>query len=606
MVMAPRRKKTRGTVGGKTTSTAGSQQVPTCAFCDLPHSDDINGELLTRNGLHVHYFCMLFSSGLHQRGEEDDPLRGFMEADVRAELRRGNRLICCFCKRKNATVGCCLRACKKAFHMPCGVERDCLLQFFGDFRVYCAAHRPRQNVVPLEREGTSLCSICSEEMVHPSVDVLVTPCCRQMFHRKCIQRQAISAGSHFFRCGHCNNQEAFQREMQDHGIYVPDQDASWEREPHAYEDLLYRYQHCDAPRCSCPLGRSHHQEDGRWRMVVCDSCGSQGVHASCGNVAGTHWICADCRQIITRKIYNAAQKEEQLAAITSDLASEDGSSQHRRRQQQRRRRRATRLISSDEGRVCGVDNGGFSHGSEETSTHSLLQANFAPRPSPLAPLSSTTSRSTDVPSLAMTSEHTGYSAVPTSSVQGQTYRERNSQMSRRQKKILKELEKMTAELSTHVDILKKLEMSSYSLQAHAQNARPVDCGVLDVLPLTSHEGLQELENRLCTAQSRANLVSCLSTIGGSSPQDSMHHVMQRCMQDSYAQKFSMTGRKGKKPFMSLQLFSAMIEAVKKNFPDATDMMLRSYAADWLHYAPSRFQRSIGMHQRMPAVPARVA
>lgn len=296
MVMAPRRNKTRG----KATAAAGSKQVPRCAFCDLPHSDDINGELLSRNGLHVHYFCMLFSSGLHQRGEEEDPLRGFLETDVRAELRRGNRLICCFCKRRNATVGCCLRACKKAFHMPCGVDRDCLLQFFGDFRVYCAAHRPRQNVVPLERDGPSLCSICSEEMVHPSVNVLVTPCCRQMFHRGCIQRQAMSAGSHFFRCGHCNNQEAFQREMQDHGIYVPDQDASWEQEPHAYEELLYRYQHCDAPRCSCPLGRSHHQEDSRWRMVVCDSCGSQGVHASCGNVAGTHWVCADCRQIITR------------------------------------------------------------------------------------------------------------------------------------------------------------------------------------------------------------------------------------------------------------------------------------------------------------------
>uniref|UniRef100_A0A224YVN5 PHD finger protein n=1 Tax=Rhipicephalus zambeziensis TaxID=60191 RepID=A0A224YVN5_9ACAR len=88
--------------------------------------------------------------------------------------------------------------------------------------------------------------------------------------------------------------------MQDHGIYVPDQDASWEREPHAFEELLFRYQHCDAPRCSCPLGRSHHQEDGRWKMVVCDSCGSQGVHASCGNVGGSHWICTECRQIINR------------------------------------------------------------------------------------------------------------------------------------------------------------------------------------------------------------------------------------------------------------------------------------------------------------------
>lgn len=305
--MAPRRKRAR-LDRYKAVAPAGTEPEPTCAFCGLPQSDDIIGELLSsRTGLHAHYFCMLFSSGLHQRGEDGEPLRGFVEADVRAELRRGSRLMCCFCKRRNATVGCCLRACKKAFHMPCGMAKECLLQFFGDFRVYCAAHRPRQNVVPLDHGGASFCSICSEEMIHPSVNVLVTPCCRQLFHRACIQRQAMSAGSHFFRCCNCNNQEAFQREMQDHGIYVPDQDASWEREPHAFEELLFRYQRCDAPRCRCPFGRDKHQESGRWKMVVCDSCGSQGVHASCGNVGGTRWICTECRQIITR-VPSAAQQ----------------------------------------------------------------------------------------------------------------------------------------------------------------------------------------------------------------------------------------------------------------------------------------------------------
>lgn len=334
--MAPRRKKPVKQGRVKASAAKGPEPGPTCSFCGLPQSDDLNGELLsTGSGLHVHYFCMLFSSGLHQRGEEEEPLRGFVEADVRAELRRGNRLMCCFCKRKNATVGCCLRACKKAFHMPCGVAKDCLLQFFGDFRVYCAGHRPRQNVVPMDKDGVSLCAICSEQMTHPSVNVLVTPCCRQLFHRACIQRQAMSAGIHFFRCGHCNNKEAFQQEMQDHGIYVPDQDASWEREPHAYEELLFRYQHCDAPRCSCPMGRDHRHEDGRWKIVVCDSCGSQGVHASCGNVGGAHWICTECRQIINR-VPSAAQQsssgriekrqsqqpEPEVIEITSDEEDE--------------------------------------------------------------------------------------------------------------------------------------------------------------------------------------------------------------------------------------------------------------------------------------------
>ncbi|KAL3226294.1 hypothetical protein MRX96_025199 [Rhipicephalus microplus] len=92
--MAPRRKKPVKQGRVKAAAAKGPEPGPTCSFCGLPQSDDLNGELLsTGSGLHVHYFCMLFSSGLHQRGEEEEPLRGFVEADVRAELRRGNRLV---------------------------------------------------------------------------------------------------------------------------------------------------------------------------------------------------------------------------------------------------------------------------------------------------------------------------------------------------------------------------------------------------------------------------------------------------------------------------------------------------------------------------------
>lgn len=300
--MAPRRTTTRGKGRGRRKGLDKDAHGPVCAFCDKPNGEDFVGELLSKGDLHAHYFCMLFSSGLHQRGQDSEPLRGFLDADVRSELRRGTRLSCSFCKKKSATVGCCLRACKKVFHMPCGVSHNCLLQFFGDFRVYCATHRPQQNVVPLDTGGGLLCPICAEEMSHPSVSVLVTPCCRQLFHRTCIQKQALSAGSHFFRCGHCNNQEAFQAEMQEHGIYVPERDASWEREPRAFEELLFHYSHCDAPRCCCPMGRDHSEDGGRWKVVVCDGCGSQGVHASCGNVASLvgHWLCSTCRQVISR------------------------------------------------------------------------------------------------------------------------------------------------------------------------------------------------------------------------------------------------------------------------------------------------------------------
>jgi len=34
-------------------------------------------------------------------------------------------------------------------------------------------------------------------------------------------------------------------------------DASWELEPNAFEELLYRHDQCDAPKCLCPKGRKY-------------------------------------------------------------------------------------------------------------------------------------------------------------------------------------------------------------------------------------------------------------------------------------------------------------------------------------------------------------
>ena len=65
-----------------------------CSFCGssqpvLPCDSLVTGEAGT-----AHYFCLLFSSGLEQRGGEGEGLRGFLAQDIRRELRRGQRLKC--------------------------------------------------------------------------------------------------------------------------------------------------------------------------------------------------------------------------------------------------------------------------------------------------------------------------------------------------------------------------------------------------------------------------------------------------------------------------------------------------------------------------------
>ena len=65
-----------------------------CSFCGssqpvLPCDSLVTGEAGT-----AHYFCLLFSSGLEQRGGEGEGIRGFLAPDIRRELRRGQRLKC--------------------------------------------------------------------------------------------------------------------------------------------------------------------------------------------------------------------------------------------------------------------------------------------------------------------------------------------------------------------------------------------------------------------------------------------------------------------------------------------------------------------------------
>ncbi|CAN8031500.1 unnamed protein product [Ixodes persulcatus] len=276
-----------------------------CCFCKKAESSVVCDKLLSGK-ITVHFYCLLFSGGLQQRGDVGGPLMGFLEADITSELRRGAKLRCAYCKRQGATVGCCIKMCKKAFHVGCGNANECLLQFYEDYRAYCPYHRPRQRIRPKESGSTS-CLICTYDMVsEPSPQVLVTPCCQHSFHRACLQTQASNAGSYFFKCCFCNNIEAFQKEMLDHGICIPVQDASWEREQGAYQDLLYRYQKCDAERCRCPNGRETSlEESGDWEVITCSTCGSQGIHKACGNLSKeplqrtNSWVCVQCRKTLS-------------------------------------------------------------------------------------------------------------------------------------------------------------------------------------------------------------------------------------------------------------------------------------------------------------------
>ncbi|XP_030045065.1 G2/M phase-specific E3 ubiquitin-protein ligase-like, partial [Microcaecilia unicolor] len=167
-------------------------QSPPCVFCQ--RKDDCPekyGEKKTYNehNITLHYYCLLMSSGIWQRGEEDEGIYGFLVEDIRKEVSRAKRMTCTVCKKKGASIGCVKSRCKRSYHFPCGVERECIFQFTGNFGSYCWDHRPVQNSSTVRHPESSPCTVCLEFVEHlPSYSVLQSPCCKTAwFHRHCLQ-----------------------------------------------------------------------------------------------------------------------------------------------------------------------------------------------------------------------------------------------------------------------------------------------------------------------------------------------------------------------------------------------------------------------------------
>ncbi|KAJ1069699.1 hypothetical protein AB1E18_015684 [Capra hircus] len=291
----------------------GGSPNSTCVFCRKNDDCPIKyGEKKTNEkwNLTVHYYCLLMSSGIWQRGKEEEGVYGFLIEDIRKEVTRASKLKCSVCKKTGASIGCVAPRCKRSYHFPCGLQRECIFQFTGNFASFCWKHRPVQIITPNNCRDSLLCTICLEFIEPiPTYNVLRSPCCKNAwFHRDCLQVQAVNAGVFFFRCTICNNSDIFQKEMLRMGIHIPEKDASWELEENAYQELLQHYEHCDVRRCRCKEGRDYNVPDSKWEIKRCQCCGSSGTHLACSSLQSweQNWECLECRSIL----YSAGEFEK--------------------------------------------------------------------------------------------------------------------------------------------------------------------------------------------------------------------------------------------------------------------------------------------------------
>ncbi|NXH12533.1 PHF11 protein, partial [Bucco capensis] len=101
----------------------------TCAFCSEGEAGSVMYIAKERN-IAAHQDCLLFSSGFVESEEynpENLEIR-FDVASVLKELKRGKRLMCNFCRKKGATVGCEERACRRSYHYFCALCDDAAIE----------------------------------------------------------------------------------------------------------------------------------------------------------------------------------------------------------------------------------------------------------------------------------------------------------------------------------------------------------------------------------------------------------------------------------------------------------------------------------------------
>ncbi|RZF43089.1 hypothetical protein LSTR_LSTR001267 [Laodelphax striatellus] len=294
-----------------------------CLVCKENHSDDlIYGAVYKRGQITVHYFCLLLSTDMVQRGRDKDGIFGFLPQDIQSAVKKSEKVSCAICHRGGATVKC--STCKDVFHLPCGIKNGSSHQFFDQFKSFCPKHCIQQKIPKDVLVGMQnlMCSICLENAELDSV--IWAPCCKKngVFHRRCLQRMAYSFGSYTLKCPLCNNREEFVEAVEYNGIFIPEQDASWEIVPNAFHELLERYQHCDAKICICPKGRSYTIKSCRsstnWKILLCVDCGSQGVHYKCLE-AGTCFKCNICKNVESA----SQEKNETLSSSLHTNTTQD-------------------------------------------------------------------------------------------------------------------------------------------------------------------------------------------------------------------------------------------------------------------------------------------
>ncbi|XP_053805549.1 PHD finger protein 7-like isoform X1 [Vidua chalybeata] len=291
-----------------------------CMLCHQTQADtDICGDKRVKFKLCVHTYCQILASGLYPREDTGN----FLVADTRRIIGEAAKKSCFVCSNMGATITCCETGCDRTFHLPCAPDGQCVTQYFGAYRSFCWEHRPQQALQPRPSQDTT-CSICLDPVEDKiSYKTMGCPACQDArFHRHCIRRLALHAGTGF-RCPCCLKQEPFLTEMLIMGIRLSKRPPSWQSDQEVGPSSDQRHGRCDASRCLCLRGREHVEANGPWQLWLCSSCAAEGTHQLCSSLESTtcSWECSTCAAAGTAssgksELVSPKTSSQELAALS--------------------------------------------------------------------------------------------------------------------------------------------------------------------------------------------------------------------------------------------------------------------------------------------------
>lgn len=125
-----------------------------------------------------------------------------------------------YCKLRGASIGCCHRQCRKAFHLTCGIENNCLSEFLN-FRSFCHIHNGIKKLKNPHKDDDP-CGICKEKLgKYMPVKSHISICCGQWNHQICLMKKAYELKDDFV-CQSCGNIDEFRNNILLNGVYIPE------------------------------------------------------------------------------------------------------------------------------------------------------------------------------------------------------------------------------------------------------------------------------------------------------------------------------------------------------------------------------------------------